>query len=292
MFRQTSLVFSYLITSATQSPNKINRRKLYCTLAGLLVIIIVVSAVVITQGNLITQKTTHTIDGETDYGSSLPLGLTYVVGERMVWETTNVIENQLITDSQNLNLTKTVRVISESNDGYQVEEKGTVVPNLIGNTPTIMLNISKASFSNNFIPDIPSIFINASANPIISTLLAQISVNVGDIWKIPVNTGNSSLGMTGEVTLRFAGIEDITVPAGTYRTMKIDITSNTINFHADSTSKIIGVDGMTLQINGTTYLEQGTCLLVRSNLTQQTNSPTNDASMLYSERTLVEHTPS
>ena len=51
--------------------------------------------------------------------------------------------------------------------------------------------------------------------------------------------------MTGEVTLKFADIEDITVPAGTYKTMKIEITSNTLNFHADGTSGIIILDGQT-----------------------------------------------
>lgn len=287
MFRQENSSSPSLTTSP--QPTKTHHRKLYATLAGLLVIIIVVSAVLIAQGNLVTQK----IENPTDYGASLPLSLNYVVGEQMVYETKNILTNELVTDNQNLNLTKTMRIISESDDGYKVEEKVTVVPNLIGNTPSITINISKASFCNNFIPEVPSIFYNANADPTISAYLAQKSVNVGDIWKIPVNTGNSSLGMTGEITLKFSAIEDITVPAGSYRTMKIEITSNTINLHADGTSKINIQNGMTLQLNGTTYLEQGTCRLIRADLTQltTTNAPTiGSTSMLYSEKTLVEHT--
>lgn len=64
-------------------------------------------------------------------------------------------------------------------------------------------------------PGGPQIFYNAT-NPTIMAYLAQPSVKTGDIWTKPVNTGNTSLGLTGEVTLKFMGIEEVTVPAGTY----------------------------------------------------------------------------
>ena len=276
-------------TQPMQSTGKKHHRKLYAILAGLLVIVIVVSAVLVSQGNLATQK----IENPTDYGSSLPLNLNYVVGEQMVYETTNILTNQMITDGQTLSLTKTMRIISENDDEYKVEEKVTVVPNLIGNTPTITVNISKASYYNNFIPRCTVNLLSASSNPTIAAYLAQKRVNVGDVWKIPVNTGNSSLGMTGEITLKFTAIEDITVPAGTYKTMKIEITSNTLSLHADGTSGIIIPEGQTLQLNGTTYLEQGTCRLIKADLTQviTTNSPTaGNTTTEDSERILVKHT--
>ena len=285
---------SSLPTSTTSiQPTETHHRKLYAILAGL-VIIIVVSVALISQGNLATQiieKPTN--ENPTNYGSTLPLNLNYVVGEQMVYETTNILTNQMITDDQSLNLTKTMHIISENDGEYKVEEKVTVVPNFIGNTPSITVNISKASYYKNFIRDVPSIFINANANPTISAFLAQKSVSVGDIWKIPVNTGNSGLGMTGEVTLKFAVIEDITVPAGTYKAIKIEITSNILNVHADGTSKILIQNGMTLQLNGTTYLEQGTCRLIKADLTQvvTTNSPTvGSTNTEYSETILVKHT--
>jgi len=99
--------------------------------------------------------------------------------------------------------------------------------------------------------------------------------------------------MTGEITLKFADIENITVPAGTYKTMKIEITSNTLNVHSDGTSGIIFLNEKTLELNGTTYLEQGTCRLIKADLTQvmTTNSPTSGITTTeYSETILAKHT--
>lgn len=157
--------------------------------------------------------------------------------------------------------------------------------------PTITLNISKTRYYDNFMaPGGPLIVYNYSSNPTISAYLAQQSVKVGDVWKIPVNTGNASLGLTGEVTLTFAGIQDLTVPAGTFHTMQIEVTSNVLSIHSDGSSIIKIPDGMTLQLNGTSYIEQGTCRLIKADLTQitTTNSPgIGSTSTMYTEKTLV-----
>ena len=159
--------------------------------------------------------------------------------------------------------------------------------------PTLSLNISKASYYNNFIwPGGPLIFYNASSNPTISAYLAQPTVKVGDVWKIPVNTCNASLGLTGEVTLTFAELQDLSVPAGTFKTMRIEVTSNTLSLHSDN-SIIVTPKSMTLQLNGTSYIEQGTCRLIKADLTQltTTNSPgIGSTSTIYTEKTLVEYT--
>ena len=142
-------------------------------------------------------------------------------------------------------------------------------------------------------PGGPLIFYNTSSNPTISAYLAQPTVKVGEVWKIPVNTGNASLGLTGEVTLTFADLQDLTVPAGTFKTMRIEVTSNTLSLHSDGSSIIKIPDGMTLQLNGTSYIEQGTCRLIKADLTQltTTNSPgIGRTSILYTEKTLVEFT--
>jgi hypothetical protein len=142
-------------------------------------------------------------------------------------------------------------------------------------------------------PGGPLIFYESSSNPTISAFLTQPTVKVGDVWKIPVNTGNSSLGLTGEVTLTFAGIQDLTVPGGTFQTMRIEVTSNVLSLHSEGSSIIKIPDGMTLQLNRTSYIEQGTCRLIKADLTQitTTNSPgIGSTSTLYTEKTLVEFT--
>ena len=154
LFKQeTHLPPSIKSAQPMHSTGKKHYGKLYATLAGLIVIVIVVSALLLTQGNLAPQI----IEDPTDYGSSLPLSLNYVVGEQMVYETTKLYQTK--TGDQTLSLTKSMRIISESSDEYKVEEKITIDPNLIGNTPLITVNISKASYYNNFIRDLPSIFL-------------------------------------------------------------------------------------------------------------------------------------
>ena len=141
-------------------------------------------------------------------------------------------------------------------------------------------------------PGGPLIFSNSS-NPTVSAYLAHSSVKVGDVWNIPVNTGNASLGLTGEVTLTFAGIQELAVPAGNFQTMRIEVTSNVLSLHTDGSSIIKIPNGMTLQLNGTSYVEQGTCRLIKADLTQLTTTNTpgiGTTSTLYTEKTLIEYT--
>ncbi len=235
--------------------------------------------------------------------SSMALALNYTVGDHMVYEITNVASNHMsnasldlpgTTSTQTYNSTVTTDVIGSNSQNFTIKE--TIVPQSElfkgHNFPALTINISKASYYNNFIaPGAPLIFYNTTSNPTISAYLAQPRVDVGEVWTIPVNTGNASLGVSGEVTIRFAGIQNITTPAGTYRTMRIESTSNILNIHSDGTGPISLPQGVTLQFNGTAYLEQATCRLIKADLTQKTttNSPgiTQEGTM-YTEKTLIQ----
>ncbi|MDI9578932.1 MAG: hypothetical protein QM398_12465 [Thermoproteota archaeon] len=286
MLRQDSNLPPSMPSESKQPANgKKHRRSLYAVLAGLAIVIIAGAALLIPQIS----------------ASSIELSLNYQVGEHMVYDTTNIITNQMVnttlaigavTNSQSYNSTVIIDIISASSEGYTIDETITASPNLFNHPlPTITLNISKTRYYDNFMaPGGPLIFYNYSSNPTISAYLAQQSVKVGDVWKIPVNTGNASLGLTGEVTLTFAGIQDLTVPAGTFHTMQIEVTSNVLSIHSDGSSIIKIPDGMTLQLNGTSYIEQGTCRLIKADLTQitTTNSPgIGSTSTMYTEKTLV-----
>jgi hypothetical protein len=274
--------------SGPQANGKKHDRKLYASIAGLAVVLIVLAALFIPQGA----------------GSPLELSLNYNVGDHMVYDTTNTVTNQIvntslslpgITNDQSFNSTLTLDVIGSNADNYVVNETIIAVPNLFSHPlPSLTLNVSKSSFYNNFMaPGGPLIFYNSSSNPTISAYLAQPSVKVGEVWKIPVNTGNASLGLTGEVTLTFAALQDLSVPAGTFKTMRIEIASNTLSLHSDGSSIIKIPNGVTFQLNGTSYIEQGTCRLIKADLTQltATNSPgIGSTSTLYTEKTLVEYT--
>ena len=274
-------------SSNIQGSGKKRHLKLYALFAGLVLITAVIAGFFIPNG----------------VGSPLELNLNYAVGDHMVYETTNRVTNQIvntslslpgITDSQSFNSTITIDILSSNSENYVINETITANPNIFSHPlPPITLNITKARYCDNFLaPGGPLIFSNSS-NPTVSAYLAQSSVKVGDVWNIPVNTGNSSLGLTGEVTLTFAGIQELTVPAGNFQTMRIEVTSNVLSLHTDGSSIIKIPNGMTLQLNGTSYVEQGTCRLIKADLTQLTTTNTpgiGTTSTLYTEKTLIEYT--
>jgi hypothetical protein len=287
MIRQENSNSPNYEASGLQVNGKKHDRKLYASIAGLAVVLIVLAALFIPQGA----------------GSPLELSLNYKVGEHMVYDTTNIVTNQMVntslslpgaTNTQSYNSTLTLDIISSNADNYVVNETIVAVPNLFSHAlRPLTLNVSKSSYYNNLMaPGGPLIFYNTSSIPTISAYLAQPTVKVGEIWKIPVNTGNASLGLTGEVTLTFAELQDLTVPAGAFKTMRIEVTSNTLSLHSDGSSIIKIPNGMTLQLNGTSYIEQGTCRLIKADLTQltTTNSPgIGSTSTLYTEKTLAEY---
>jgi hypothetical protein len=302
MFRQENSGLPVSKPSDLQANGKKSNRKLYASIIGLAVIVIIITALMISQPRPLFNITNGSTEKGAGSGSLLELSLNYAVGEHMVYETTNIVTNQMvntslslpgITNTQSYNSTLTLDIIGSNNDNYTVKEIIAISPNLLSHPlPPVTLNVSKASYYNNFMaPGGPLIFYNASSNPAISTYLAQSTVKVGDVWKIPVNTGNASLGLTGEGTITFAGLQQVTVPAGTFQTMQIEVTSNVLSLHSDGSFIIKILDGMTLQLNGTSYIEQGTCRLIKADLTQLTTTNTpgiGSTSTIYSEKTLVE----
>jgi hypothetical protein len=196
-----------------------------------------------------------------------------------------------ITNSQSYNSTLILEVLNENSKSYTVKQTGTMTPDLGMTIPPLTVPIDKTSYYKNFVePQGAFIFYNANSNPTLLACLARDKITTGDIWTIPINTGNSSLGLTGEVTLKFAGTQELTVPAGTFQTMRVEITSKILTYHSDGTI-ISSIDCMNLQLSGTSYVELGTYRLIKADLTQLlTNAQGIVISTLYSEKTLVEYT--
>jgi hypothetical protein len=116
-------------------------------------------------------------------------------------------------------------------------------------------------------------------------------VRTGDVWTLPLDCANASLGLTGTVTVAFAGIEEVTVPAGTYRAIRIEIASSLLTVNPNSHTPY--QKGMTLQFNATTYLEQSTCRLIKTELSQETHLSalgTENVAMVHIEETLIQYT--
>lgn len=270
-------------------PSK-SRKRLYA-LGGIIAIIVIASVLFIPQ----------------ILGSPIDLGLNYTVGEKMTYLTTNMVTNQMSNTSinaetnplsQTYNSTGTYEILSFDSEAYTI--KLTITSKLNGkpfSIPITTNTTTKTQYYNNLLPaGSPAFFLNASSNPAIEAYLTKSQVKLGESWQIPVSTGNASLGLTGEITLKFSSIQEITVPAGTYKVFVVELSTNGLTMHISSDNGIINansLDNSILELNGKSYLELGTCRLIKSELTQQTTIQQpgiSGTTTIYTEKTLTEHT--
>ncbi|MFA5571794.1 MAG: hypothetical protein GX799_07050 [Crenarchaeota archaeon] len=79
--------------------------------------------------------------------------------------------------------------------------------------------------------------------------------------------------ITGDLTVTFGNIEDLTTPAGTYKVFKIDITSNNIkmNYNIPAANPNINIPTeikIDYDMNYQIYLEYGTLREIKSTIQQ------------------------
>jgi hypothetical protein len=97
------------------------------------------------------------------------------------------------------------------------------------------------------------------SSPFLAAVFNQSQAQVGDTWQIPLNTGEPSSAQPENLTVTFKDIQDLTVPAGTFKVFRIDFSTNT----PASPSPLSNVN---LNLSGQSYLEYGTCKQIQSNL--------------------------
>jgi hypothetical protein len=264
-----------------------SQRKLYAAISAVAVIIILLASVIMVPPG---------------QGITMNLGLDYAVGESMVYQTIHLeyavnstLEPQTGTlgGTRSENLTETLYVIGETSQYYTVNYTVWDRPDRNLQLPTLPLNVSKDSYYTNLLASNgPQVFYNYTSNPTLTAYLQSGTVAVGDYWILPINTGNPNQGLIGEVTLTFTGIEDLTVLSGTYRVMRIEIQSSILTVHSDNNTLTKLPEG-TMQFNGTTYLEDSTCRLIKADLTQFTAMTADGVernATRYTEKTLIQHT--
>jgi len=81
---------------------------------------------------------------------------------------------------------------------------------------------------------------------------------VNDTWQVPVNSNNSLIGYNGVFTYKFGSVKKITVPAGTYKVFKIDVSSSNL------TSSV--TENLVFTFDVQAYLEYGTCCMIDANI--------------------------
>ena len=248
-------------------------KKIYAVAAIILVAVVVIAVFFVPRG-------------ATD---SIPLSLNYEVGEEMVYNTTETGQSGQFNSTSSINSMSTLKVVSFDGDYYTLNHTITTMLNRPISVSMIE-RINKTGYARYFLPGTTeNLFGNTSSNPVLAALLSKPEAKVGDTWQIPLDTGNSTMGTTGSLTLTFAGIQDLTVPAGAYRVFRIDVSSSNLASHVEISE---GKSDTTMSFTGSIYMEYGTCRQIKSyiQISMAIQSTVLNSSMSYSSQmTLTQH---
>jgi hypothetical protein len=239
----------------------------------------------------------------------IPLSVEYTVGERMVYDVTETMSMQIsnstigaalglggANNTLTMNSTTTVDVVDFDGEVYTLNH--TLTMDMLDRPISIsyLEKVNKTGYSTMLFPGATEALAAniSSENPILTGLLGKSEVKVGDTWEIPLNPNNASIDMTGSLTLTFKGIQDITVPAGTYKVFRVDMTSNNVGMHTNTASPYGGTTTVstTMSINGEYYVEFETGRQIENNMQMTTHSQVmgvNTTTTISASTTLVQH---
>lgn len=262
--------------------------KKFYAIAGIITIAVIAIALLIPQG-----------------AATIPLSVNYTVGEKMIYSITDTITGQINnndrTDSYNTGTTSfnyTVNVDVVDFDGEYYTLNHTLTAMLNHQHPmslSFIEKVNKTGYTSYFSTEgTLQLLSNKSSNPFLSALLNKPEVKVGDTWQIPLSTDNTNVSITGDMTITFRGIQDITVPAGTYKVFRIDFSSNNLsmNLTIPTTSNTSIQSTMEMSISGQTYLEYRTCRQIESDTQINSSYQIGDLKTSYSlssQMVLVQH---
>ncbi len=239
-------------------------KKLYVAIAAVAAIAIIIMALMLPQG-----------------AATIPLTVNYTVGEKMVYKTTETMTYHSFSaasslypvvpplNSTTIDSGSTVEVVSFDGEYYTLNHTVTFPINEKSFSSSILEKVSKTGYSTYIIPGFAESLSNVSSNLYLTELLNKPEVKVGDIWAVPFPTiiGNSSTGVTGDLTMTFVGFEDITVPAGAYRIFRVDMACNNFLYNLPANASNISTIGVpSLTFSGQMYMEYGTCRQIKSTM--------------------------
>jgi hypothetical protein len=241
-------------------------KKLYAVIA-LVMVAGVVAALLVPQGT-----------------ATIPLNVDYTVGEKMFYDTTLTMTfqdyNSTLTalvgqplNDVSVNAKQSIEVIDFDGEYYTLNHTTTSTLNEKPFSYSMIEKMNKTGYSTyllnlgNTEQEIPNT--SFTSNSYLTQLLNRSEVKVGDSVTVPFPTAVSGLGITGYLTMRFGGFEDLTVPAGTYRVFRIDVTSHNVSMNYNPSVSIAGLNltsSMDMDLNYQIYMEYGTLRQVKSTM--------------------------
>jgi hypothetical protein len=216
--------------------------------------------------------------------ATIPLNVNYEVGEKMVYDTTMTLSYQgddsaLTSDlvgalnDMSVNAQQTIEVIDFDGEYYTLNQTTTMT---MGGKPfsVSMLQKMNKTGCSTYIFNVGGTEHEVSdasfgSNAYLTQLLSKSEVKVGDSIEVPFPGAISSMGVTGGLTMTFKGIEDLTVPAGTYKVFRIDITSHDLSMSYNPSLTTPGMNlssKMDMDVNYQMCMEYGTLRQVKSTM--------------------------
>ena len=204
--------------------------------------------------------------------ATIPLNVSYVVGEKMVYsitETESSVGSVSYTGALNptkFNSTETQTVIGFNGQTYSINH----TQSLGAFSISYIEEVNQTGYSEDIYPQSSSTeAANVSnVNPVL-VFLAMPEVKVGDTEIVSLDSNSSSSSSTGNMTLTFVDIQNITVPSGTYKVFRVDssskdmVTITRMNIPWSNSSQTLM---MNLSVNETDYVEYDTGHLIESNI--------------------------
>jgi hypothetical protein len=250
-------------------------KKIYGVIAAVAIVVIVVGALLIPQG-----------------AASIPLTVNYVVGEKMVYNTTMNVNLNLgdttlpgesgLNNNESANGQIIIDVLGFNDPYYTLNQTVTMTADNIPFTYSTTQVMDKTGCSAPFEGFGTSTGGVDATNPTSDYYLAQLldkpEVKVGDTVTIPYpslpSSFSSLFGITGDITVTFKGFQDFTVPAGTYKVFGVDITSNNLQMTyndtstgtSSSSSSLLSGLNMNIGLNYEIYYEYGTMRIIQSSM--------------------------
>ncbi len=107
----------------------------------------------------------------------------------------------------------------------------------------------------------------------LAQLLSKPEVKVGDSITVPFPTALQNMGIEGSIKLTFNGVQELTVPAGTFKVFRVDMTSNGLHFSTSALDGNSSLDlpsiSMSANMDCQTYMEYGTMRQIKSTMQEQ-----------------------
>ncbi|MGD0978586.1 MAG: hypothetical protein ABR962_05525 [Candidatus Bathyarchaeia archaeon] len=227
------------------------------------------------------QSHTITINGTSDYNATfvtvMPLTYDYVPGEQMTYNM-SLYETDTAASWAGLNLNETgnmtIDVVSFDGENYTIKETRALSSSSAMGFPTT--STTSDTFQVNKTGYLLSINGGSAFVQKLSSWLGNFisafeknETETGNTWQIPLSglypTSNSTFVFDGNLTETFGYIQNLTVPAGTYRVFSVDVSGNNLTMVANYPPLNTSIS-QNITTSGREYLEYGTNRMIEMSM--------------------------